>query len=209
MVSQRYEIEKFDGKIDFKKWQAKVQEALVVQGLAKALGGKPESMKEEEWRKLDEEACSTIRLYLSKEIHHSMAERSAKEIWEELEKLYSLERALINRFNLKKQFYRLTMDESTTIQDHINEFSSILGELSNLDVNISEEDKVLVFLASLPKKYDHWVTILLYGKKTVVLDEITSVLLFNENYWCETNANNHAGADYLIIPNYFECDQCS
>lgn len=131
MVSQRYEIEKFDGKIDFKKWQAKVQEALVVQGLAKALGGKPESMKEEEWRKLDEEACSTIRLYLSKEIHHSIkAERSAKEIWEELEKLYSLERALINLFNLKKQFYRLTMDESTTIQDHINEFSSILGELS-------------------------------------------------------------------------------
>lgn len=177
-----------------------------MQGLAVALGGKPEAMKEEEWRKFDDEACSTIRLYLSKEVDHNIkAERSAKEIWEKLEKLYTLERALINRFDIKKQFYRLTMDETTTIQDHLNKFSRILGELSNLDVKISEEDKVLVFLASLPKKYDHWVTTMLYGKKTLVLEEITSVLLFNENYWCDMNANNHAGADYLIIPNYFDC----
>lgn len=43
------------------------------------------------------------------------AERSAREIWEKIEKLYSLEKTLINRFNIKKQFYRLTMDENTTM----------------------------------------------------------------------------------------------
>lgn len=93
------------------------------------------------------------------------------------------------------------------IQDHLNEFSRILQELSNSDVEISEEDKVrigLIFLPrSVPKKYDHCVTTMLYhlyGKHSVVLDEITSVILFNENYyWSDVNANNHARADYLII----------
>lgn len=37
--------------INFKMWKAKVKEVLLTEGLAKALGGKPESIKEDEWRK--------------------------------------------------------------------------------------------------------------------------------------------------------------
>lgn len=42
---------------------------------------------------------------------------------------------------------------------------------------MEDEDKVAVLVASLPKKYDHLVTTMLYGKKTIVLAEVKSTLL--------------------------------
>lgn len=177
----RYDVEKFDGKNNFSMWQVEVKDILVKDGLSEALEGKPQGMKDNEWISFDQQACSTIRLCLSKEIKHNvMTVKSAKEIWEKLEKLY-LEKSLTNRINLKKEFYRFTMDESTTLQDHLNEFNRMLSELLNLEVKMSEEDKVAVLLASLPEKYDHLVTTMLYGKQSIVLDEVTSTLLSNEN----------------------------
>ncbi|KAL6134410.1 hypothetical protein ACLB2K_066641 [Fragaria x ananassa] len=97
-------------------WQVEVKDILVKDGPSEALDGKPQTMKENEWLSFDQQACSTIRLCLSKEIKHNvMTETSAKGIWEKLEKLYYLENSLTNRINLKKQFYRFTMDESTTL----------------------------------------------------------------------------------------------
>ncbi|KAL6134411.1 hypothetical protein ACLB2K_066642 [Fragaria x ananassa] len=57
----------------------------------------------------------------------------------------------------------------------------MLSELLNLEVNMSEEDKVSVLLVSLLEKYDQLVTTMLYEKQSIVLDEVTSTLLSNEN----------------------------
>ena len=50
-------------------------------------------------------------------------------------------------------------------------------QLSSFGVNYEDEDKVLLLLASLPTSFDHLVTTLMYGKKTIVLEEVTSALL--------------------------------
>ena len=50
-------------------------------------------------------------------------------------------------------------------------------QLSSFGVNYEDEDKLLLLLASLPTHFDHLVTTLMYGKETVVLDEVTSALL--------------------------------
>jgi hypothetical protein len=44
-------------------------------------------------------------------------------------------------------------------------------------VKIGEEDQVILLLASLPPSYDHLVTTLLYGKKTLAFKEVTGSLL--------------------------------
>ena len=43
--------------------------------------------------------------------------------------------------------------------------------------NYEDEDKSLLLLASLPTFFDHLVTTLMYGKETIVLEEVTSALL--------------------------------
>ena len=44
-------------------------------------------------------------------------------------------------------------------------------------MNYEDEDKALLLLASLPTSFDHLVTMLIYEKETIVLEEVTSALL--------------------------------
>ena len=86
----RFEIEKFDGKINFGLWQVQVKDLLIQYGLHKALkgksilgkpGGSEDSGKEtagtssgkpvmsdDDWEDMDERAASAIRLCLAKNV---------------------------------------------------------------------------------------------------------------------------------------------
>ena len=49
-------------------------------------------------------------------------------------------------------------------------------KLSRLDVKLEDEDKGIILLSSLPHSYEHVVTTLTYGKETIKIEEIISVL---------------------------------
>jgi len=66
------------------------------------------------------------------------------------------------------------------VLEHLNFFNKVISELLAIDVKIDEEDKVLILLSSLPESYDHIITTMLYGKKTLIVEEVTSTLLSNE-----------------------------
>ena len=72
------------------------------------------------------------------------------------------------------------MKEGTVVLEHLNFFNEVISELLTVDVRIDEKDKALILLSSLPKSYDHIVTIMLYCKETLILEEVTSTLLSNE-----------------------------
>jgi len=61
------------------------------------------------------------------------------------------------------------MKEGTAVLEHLNFFNKVISELLAIDVKIDEEKKVLILLSSLPQAYDHIVTTMLYGKKTLIL----------------------------------------
>ena len=88
-------------------------------------------------------------------------------------------KSLSNKLYLKKQLYGLRMNEGTTVLEHLNFFNKVISELLVVDIKIDEEDKALILLISL-SEYDHIVTTMLYGKKTLILEEIMSTLLSNE-----------------------------
>ncbi|KAF3653283.1 hypothetical protein FXO38_15723 [Capsicum annuum] len=84
----KFEIEKFDGRINFGLWQVQVKDVLIQSGLHKALKERPTSEKgdkdseksesskdsekfrinDEEWEELDMKAASQIRLCLAKNV---------------------------------------------------------------------------------------------------------------------------------------------
>lgn len=179
-INSQFSVERFNGNSSFTLWQRRVKDILVQQGLAKALKGKdakPETMKDDDWEELMMKCVSTIRLCIADNIiNNVMDEDSASALWEKLEKLY-LAKSLTNKLHLKRQLYRLKMEEGGSLMEHMNVFNGYLDQLRKVDVKIDEEDKALLLLTSLPDSYDTLVTTLLYGKDTVSLEQVQSSLV--------------------------------
>ncbi|MFQ6663143.1 hypothetical protein Gotur_030771 [Gossypium turneri] len=56
MATTRFEIEKFDGEINFNLWQVQMMAILVQSGSKKVVTGKkPENLNKTEWEELDGE----------------------------------------------------------------------------------------------------------------------------------------------------------
>ena len=182
MSGLKFNIERFDGKINFNIWQSNFKDVLVQQGLLKALQGKkPESMAADEWEELEAKAVSTIRLSLAPEIKYSVLnEKSPSALWAKLEKIY-MSNSLTNRLYLKKQLYGLKMSEGSDVRNHINQFNKCITQLLSLEVEIEAEDQAIILLSSLPRSYETLVTTLLVGKTTLAVDEVTTALLETEN----------------------------
>ena len=89
-------------------------------------------------------------------------------------------KSLSNKLYLKKQLYGLHIKKGTVVLEHLNFFNKIINELLVVNVKIAEEDKALICLSLLSESYDHSLTTMLYGKKTLILEEVTSILLSNE-----------------------------
>ena len=112
-------------------------------------------------------------------MYNVMDEKMDTRLWLMLETLY-MTKSPSNKLYLKKQQYRLCMNEGTIVLEHLNFFNKVISEFLAVDVKIDDKDKALILLSSLPQSYDHIVTIMLYGKKTLILKEVTSTLLSNE-----------------------------
>nr|GEW53899.1 retrovirus-related Pol polyprotein from transposon TNT 1-94 [Tanacetum cinerariifolium] len=73
--------------------------------------------------------------------------------------------------------------QSTSVQDHLDEFNTILIDLENLDVDIDDEDKSILLVISLPTSYKHFKEIVLYGNhETLSFDDVKSALLSKQKY---------------------------
>ena len=62
-----FDIQKFNGVINFSKWQIRMNAILTQSGLKKAILGrekKPQEMKEETWQDMDEKALTAIQFCL-------------------------------------------------------------------------------------------------------------------------------------------------
>ena len=84
---------------------------------------------------------------------------------------------LTNKLYVKKQIYSFQMKDGSDLLEHLNAFNMLMTQLSNFGLNLEEEDKAILLLVSLPTFFNHLVTMLMYGKETLELEEVTSALL--------------------------------
>ncbi|KAK8951459.1 hypothetical protein KSP39_PZI004612 [Platanthera zijinensis] len=181
-MTTKFEISKYDGKIDFGLWQKRIKAVLVQQGLHKTLLGKEKSgvKKDEEWEELDLKAINTIKLSLADVVMYNVVDADTTvDLWKKLEELY-MSKSLSNKLYVKRQLYSLRMSESNKLLEHMNAFNKLISQLRSMDVKVEEEDQALILLSSLPKSYDHLVTTILYGKDTLKMEEVMTTLLSNE-----------------------------
>ena len=199
--AMRFDVGKFDGRINFGLWQVQVKDVLIQFGLYKALRGRPvssgelssTSKNEKEWDDLDLRAANTIRLCLAKNVLANVHGIStAKELWEKLKQLYQ-GKDISNRLYLKEQFHTLRMDGDTKISDHLSILNNIVSKLEAIRVKMEDENKTLRLVLSLPSSYKHMKPILMYGKETLKFTDVTSKLLSEEKRMEGSNTTSSEG----------------
>ena len=184
MSSMKFNVEKFDGRINFGLWQVQVKDLFIQSGLHKALNGKPtnvfdedlarsevskSTLSDEDWDELDLKATYTIRMCMAKNILANVSGIStSKGLWEKLEQMYQAN-SLSNRLYLKEQFHKLRMEEGTRISDHMSILNDIISYLEAIGVVISNEDKTLRLIWFLLTSYERMKLILIYGKDMVII----------------------------------------
>ncbi|PKU80142.1 Retrovirus-related Pol polyprotein from transposon TNT 1-94 [Dendrobium catenatum] len=72
------------------------------------------------------------------------------------------------------------MEENQELRKHLDDFNKLILDLRNVDVKIDEEDQGIILLSSLPKTYENIVDTMLYGKQSLTLTEVKSVLMSKE-----------------------------
>ncbi|KAL5857444.1 hypothetical protein ACOSQ3_004902 [Xanthoceras sorbifolium] len=141
MLTTKFEVVKFDRKINFTLWQIRMRAVLVQIGVQKALKcDKPVDMEYTDWEDIDEKARFAIHLSLSDEVlREVISKKTTKALWDKLKSLY-LKKTLTNKFYKKQCLYSLHISEDTSLGSHIDEFESLIMDLQNLDVKIDDED---------------------------------------------------------------------
>src|SRR3984885_751111 len=135
--SEKTKIEKFNGQ-SFELWKLKMEDLLVDkdQWIAVDPGTKPMGVTDEEWKKLDQKAKSTIRLCVSDSVLLNVSgEATTKALWDKLGTLYQ-SKSLVNKLFLWKKLYNLRMKDGDSVKKHMNAFNTMVSQLSSIDIKI-------------------------------------------------------------------------
>ena len=103
----------------------------------------------------------------------------AKALWDKLGTLYQ-SKSLVNKLFLRKKLYNLRMKDGDSVTEHLNAFNSVVSQLLSIDIKISDEDKCISLLCSLPDSWDSLVIAIGSNATALQFDEIVSSLLTKE-----------------------------
>jgi len=72
------------------------------------------------------------------------------------------------------------MKDGDLVTEHLNEFNIVISQLASIDIKISDEDKCISLLCSLPDSWDSLVIVIGSNVTALQFDEIVSSLLTKE-----------------------------
>jgi len=156
--SGKIEIKKFNGQ-NFELWKLKMEDLLVDkdQWIAIDPGTKPTGVSDEEWKKLDRKAKSTIQLCVSDLVLlNVLGEAMTKDLWDKLGILYQ-SKYLVIKLLLWEKLYNLRMKDGDLVTEHLNAFNTMVIQLLSVGIKILDEDKCISLLCSLSDSWDKLV----------------------------------------------------
>ena len=106
-------------------------------------------------------------------------------VWQKLGDQFQ-KRMWANKLQLRKQLHSLYLKDAS-IQDHIKTMIEIFNKMAIVGVDITDEDRVVYLLASLPDSYNTLVTALEASANVPTLEVVTERLLHEERKKLERN----------------------
>jgi hypothetical protein len=140
-------------------------------------------MKDEEWEIIDIKALGMIWLSLVVSVAFNISkEKTMKGLMDTLSKLYEKTSAS-NKVFLMKRLFNMNMSEGGSVADHLNEFNTVTNQLSSVKVDFDDEVRDLLFLCSLPERWNGLVRAIsnsVSGSNTLKFDDVVGVILSEE-----------------------------
>ncbi|KAL0312263.1 UNVERIFIED_CONTAM: hypothetical protein Sradi_5625600 [Sesamum radiatum] len=176
-----YNLQVFDGKSDFAIWKQKMKGILIQQKVFKAISGAyPDNASEEKIVEDDEIAYSSIILNLSDTVIRKVGtQNSAKELWENLEELYT-ETSLPTKLFLLEKFLKYKLDLSKNIDENIDEFTKLIQDIKLTGDKSIDDYSPIVLLNAIPDTYNDVKSAIKYGRDSVNLETVINGLKSKE-----------------------------
>ena len=100
-------------------------------------------------------------------------------VWKKLKDQFQ-KKTWANKLELRRKLYSLRLKEGESVQKHIRAMTEIFEGLAVIDAPVSEEDRVVHLLASLPDSFSVLVTALEANSETVPKMEVVTERLLHE-----------------------------
>lgn len=188
---KHFQIQKFDGK-NFQLW--KYQMEIIFRSeknLFEVITGIIQRPKDEQtgaaWDHLNVKGMLLISSGMEYEQLQTVVScKTAPEMWNRLKSIHE-QRSVVNKLQLKQQFFNYKMSETDTVAKHLSKIDSLAQALSDVGEAVTEVDKIAKALGSLPIKYNGFITAWdSYDERKQTYDNLVARLLKEEKRLSES-----------------------
>jgi hypothetical protein len=106
-------------------------------------------------------------------------EAITKDLWDKLGNLYQ-SKSLVNKLFLRNKVYSPRMKDGDSVAEHLNAFNTMVSQSVSVNIKISDEDKCISLMCSLPNSWDSLVVAIGSNTSALKFDEVVSSLLSEE-----------------------------
>ena len=125
-------------------------------------------------------ALATIVLSIEPSLLYLLGNpKDPTEVWKKLEDQFH-KKSWANKLTLRRKLYSLKLGEKESVQEHIKNMTEIFEQLSFIGDTVTDEDRVVFLLASLPDSYRMLVTALEANSDVPKMEVVTERLLHEE-----------------------------
>lgn len=123
---------------------------------------------------------------------------SPVEVWEKLANQFQ-KKTWANKLHLRKQLYSLKLQDGGSIQEHVKVMTETFNALSVIGDKITEEDRVVHLLASLPDTYGVLVTALEASVEVPSMETVIERLLHEERKLADGEPRDKDGEKAMTV----------
>ena len=161
--NHRLSIKCLDGS-NWMTWKIQMKHLLLDKGLWEHVTGDAEQPAGQDqlvkFRRAAQKANTTLYLHVAQsQIYVIGDEDNPAVTWKKLSDHFE-RGTLMTKLQLRKQYFKCEMQEGASVQEHIKEMREMAEKLAVMQSPVSEEDKVMTLLGSLPSSYDSLVATL-------------------------------------------------
>ena len=170
---------------NYPTWKIQCQMALMKEGLWNIVSGSesaPEAGGDRHTRFMARRDCALATIVLSVDPSLLYLIRSPEdpvEVWRKLADQFQ-KKTWANKLELRRKLYSLRLTDGDSIHSHIKTITEVFDGLSMVGDPISEEDRVVYLLASLPESYSMFVMALEANAEVPKMEFVTERLLHEE-----------------------------
>eukprot|EP00731_Ephydatia_muelleri_P003627 Em0001g3627a len=127
-----------------------------------------------------DQAMAVLVMAISQSLLHLVTDcKTPREIWKALKDRFE-RNGLTSKMLLMREFLTFRLNQGHSVNDHLKRFKEICDKLSAIEQGVTEEQKVMILLLSLPKSWDGLQTALMARGDDLTLSFVQQALLSEE-----------------------------